>query len=154
MSAGEVFGGSFLAALGALLAWVVTLLVIRPGLTRALAAARAGMIRRELFVALSPGLAVDRYVTAGLSPEHGMPTLRELQWLLSLTPAERFGWGTDVIIAFERRLPAGKQAEYGATVDDLGLAPGMVPLRPPVALYLETVARGFPIVGTWEWRKS
>jgi len=153
MSAGEVFSGSFLAALGALLAWVITLLVVRPALEWLVTAARATLVRRETFAPLAPGQAVERYLASGCSIERGMPTLKELQWLLSLTTEARFAWALGVVACVEQQLGVGKPEAYTMALDDLGLMPN-APLRSETHGYLETVAQGFPIVGVWRWSRS
>lgn len=153
MSAGDVFSTAFLVALGALLAWLLVERVLRPALVFLLEEGRTVLTQRATVTALESRLAVARYLAAGMSPDEGMPTLAELQWLHRLNAADRFGWASNVIADFERSLPAGKAADYTAVLDDLGLAP-QTPMRAPVALYLETVAQGFPIVGTWRWTRS
>lgn len=154
MSGWDLFVSAFVVALAALSAWYLWTLLLAPALRFLLEAGRAWLARSERFTALSPTLAAQRFIAGGCSPEQGMPTLRELQWLLSLTAAQRFGWAQNVVHALEDGLGAGKTAEYTEVLDDLGLTIDTPMLRPPVKLYLETVAQGFPIVGCWRWTRS
>jgi len=153
MSGWDLFAAAFVVALAVLAAWYLWILLLEPAARFLIEQARAGLVRRSTFTALDPSLAVARYLAAGGTPEHGMPTLAELQWIYSLAAVDRFGWASNVVDAFERQLPAGKKEDYTVTLDDLGLAP-QTPMRAAVALYLETVAQGFPIVGVWRWNRS
>ncbi len=103
---------------------------------------------------LDPVAAVLQYIKAGLTPAAGMPTLLNLQWLLSLSVASRFAWGAAVAVAFAQQLTttSAVQTNVPGAIDDIGTLPD-APIRPEAYAYLQEVSQGAPIVGTCTTRE-
>ena len=104
-------------------------------------------------VPLDPVQAVKQYIAGGMNPEHGMPNLFNLQWLLSLAVPARFAWAVAVAAAFDAQLGPLPVTARSDMADDIGTLPDE-PIRSEAKAYLTNVSQGFPIIGVWHWTRQ
>lgn len=107
---------------------------------------------------LDPTDAVKQYVVS-----KALPSLYNINWLLSLNAPARFAWGKAVADAFDVLLPAAVApvnltpgtvfTALTETVGDIGTAPDQK-IRPEAATYLIAVSQGFKYAGTWVFTRS